>query len=35
MAPKDYCLLALTGEACADPMSSFGVVDPPSPISTN
>ena len=28
MAPKDYCLLALTGEACADPLSSFGVVDP-------
>jgi xylulokinase len=27
MAPKDYCLLALTGEACADPLSSFGVVD--------
>jgi xylulokinase len=27
MAPKDYCLLALTGEVCADPLSSFGVVD--------
>lgn len=27
MAPKDYCLLKLTGEASADPMSSFGVVD--------
>jgi xylulokinase len=27
MAPKDYCLLQLTGEACADPLSSFGVVD--------
>jgi len=27
MAPKDYCLLALTGEAFADPLSSFGVVD--------
>ena len=27
MAPKDYCLLKLTGEACADPLSSFGVVD--------
>jgi xylulokinase len=27
MAPKDYCLLGLTGEACADPLSSFGVVD--------
>ena len=27
MAPKDYCLLALTGEAAADPLSSFGVVD--------
>jgi xylulokinase len=27
MAPKDYCLLRLTGEACADPLSSFGVVD--------
>ena len=27
MAPKDYCLLKLTGEACADPLSSFGLVD--------
>jgi xylulokinase len=27
MAPKDYCLLDLTGEAVADPMSSFGVID--------
>lgn len=27
MAPKDYCLLKLTGVACADPLSSFGVVD--------
>ncbi|MBV8104479.1 MAG: hypothetical protein JO223_07630 [Hyphomicrobiales bacterium] len=27
MAPKDYCLLKLTGEASADPISSFGVVD--------
>jgi xylulokinase len=27
MAPKDYCLLKLTGEAAADPLSSFGVVD--------
>ncbi|HLJ70321.1 MAG TPA: FGGY-family carbohydrate kinase [Roseiarcus sp.] len=27
MAPKDYCLLRLAGEAAADPMSSFGVVD--------
>ncbi len=27
MAPKDYCLLKLTGEAVADPLSSFGVVD--------
>ena len=27
LAPKDYCLLALTGEARADPLSSFGVVD--------
>jgi xylulokinase len=27
MAPKDYCLLKLTGEASADPLSSFGVVD--------
>jgi len=27
MAPKDYCIFKLTGEAAADPMSSFGVVD--------
>jgi len=27
MAPKDYCLLHLTGEVTADPMSSFGVID--------
>jgi xylulokinase len=27
MAPKDYCLLKLTGETSADPLSSFGVVD--------
>jgi xylulokinase len=27
MAPKDYCLMKLTGEAGADPLSSFGVVD--------
>ena len=27
MAPKDYCILKLTGEASADPLSSFGVVD--------
>ncbi len=27
MAPKDYCLFKLTGEVCADPISSFGVVD--------
>jgi xylulokinase len=27
MAPKDYCLLALTGAPSADPMSSFGVID--------
>jgi xylulokinase len=27
MAPKDYCLLDLTGAAVADPMSSFGVID--------
>jgi xylulokinase len=27
MAPKDYCLFQLTGEAAADPMASFGVVD--------
>ncbi len=27
MAPKDYCLFKLTGEPCADPLTSFGVVD--------
>jgi xylulokinase len=27
MAPKDYCLLQLTGEAVTDPMTSFGVID--------
>jgi xylulokinase len=27
MAPKDYCILKLTGEASADPLSSFGIVD--------
>ena len=27
MAPKDYCIFHLTGEAVADPMSAFGVVD--------
>jgi xylulokinase len=27
MAPKDYCIFKLTGEAVADPMSAFGVVD--------
>ena len=27
MAPKDYCLLQLTGEASTDAMSSFGMVD--------
>jgi xylulokinase len=27
MAPKDYCILQLTGEAVADPMASFGVID--------
>ncbi len=27
IAPKDYCLFALTGAASADPLSSFGVVD--------
>ena len=27
MAPKDYCLFQLTGEAAADPMASFGIVD--------
>lgn len=27
MAPKDYCLLRLTGEAASDPLSAFGIVD--------
>jgi xylulokinase len=27
MAPKDYCLFHLTGQAAADPLASFGVVD--------
>jgi xylulokinase len=27
MAPKDFCILSLTGEAAADPLSSFGVID--------
>ena len=27
MAPKDYCLLKLTGEAASDPLSSFGIVN--------
>jgi xylulokinase len=27
MAPKDYCLLRLTGEAATDPLSAFGIVD--------
>jgi xylulokinase len=27
LSPKDYCLLKLTGEVVADPMSSFGVID--------
>ncbi|UVC09270.1 carbohydrate kinase [Rhizobium sp. TH2] len=27
MAPKDYCILQLTGEVVADPMASFGVID--------
>jgi xylulokinase len=27
MAPKDYCILKLTGESVTDPMSAFGVVD--------
>jgi xylulokinase len=26
MAPKDYCILQLTGEVVADPMASFGVI---------
>ncbi len=27
MAPKDYCLLHLTGEAVTDPMTAFGIID--------
>jgi len=27
MAPKDYCILHLTGEATADPMTAFGLID--------
>ncbi|MBS1164707.1 MAG: carbohydrate kinase [Proteobacteria bacterium] len=27
MAPKDYCILKLTGEATADPMTAFGLID--------
>lgn len=27
MAPKDYCILKLTGEATADPMAAFGLID--------
>jgi xylulokinase len=27
MAPKDYCILQLTGEVVADPMANFGVID--------
>lgn len=27
MAPKDYCILQLTGEATADPMTAFGLID--------
>jgi xylulokinase len=27
MAPKDYCLLHLTGEVVTDPMTAFGIVD--------
>jgi xylulokinase len=27
MAPKDYCLLKLTGDVATDPMTAFGVVD--------
>jgi xylulokinase len=27
MAPKDYCILHLTGEASADPMTNFGILD--------
>lgn len=27
MAPKDYCILKLTGEPTADPMTAFGLID--------
>lgn len=27
MAPKDFCILQLTGEASADPMTNFGILD--------
>lgn len=27
MAPKDFCILHLTGEASADPMTNFGILD--------
>jgi xylulokinase len=27
LAPKDYCLLHLTGEVVTDPMTAFGVID--------
>lgn len=27
MAPKDFCILHLTGEASADPMTNFGLLD--------
>lgn len=27
MAPKDYCIFHLTGEAIADPMTNFGILD--------
>lgn len=27
LAPKDYCLLKLTGHAIADPMTNFGILD--------
>lgn len=27
LAPKDYCILHLTGEAVADPMTNFGILD--------
>ena len=27
MAPKDYCIMQLTGAVVADPMTSFGIID--------